>query len=80
MAKKPKNNSRRLKTSHKKALLKRKVINQHVSYSIGHLNKAIDTPTTKPHNNTVPPDSISFDELRKLIDGPAKATQPKLKI
>ena len=81
MSKKHKNNSKRIKTSHKKALIKRKVVNQHVTYSIAHLNKAIDTPMPKPEKNSVEAESISFDELKKLIDGPAKKkSQQKLNI
>jgi hypothetical protein len=43
MGKKTKNNSKRIKTSHKKALVKRKVINTHVDKNLANINKFIDT-------------------------------------
>ena len=43
MGKKTKNNSKRIKTSHKKALVKRKVVYTHVDKNLANINKFIDT-------------------------------------
>lgn len=75
MGKKAKNNSRRLKTSHKKALIKRKVVNCRVDPQMANVNKFISQTIAHPTDTQEHPklelESITFDELRKLIDKPS---------
>lgn len=47
MGKKTKNNSKRIKTSHKKALIKRKVVNMHVDRKMANVNKIISEAVSK---------------------------------
>ena len=48
MAKKTKNNSKRIKTSHKKSLVKSKVVYTHVDKNLSNINKFIDGEIAKP--------------------------------
>jgi hypothetical protein len=76
MGKKVKNNSRRIKTSHKRALIKRKVVNTHVDRNLANINDFIDQSIAKEgeegQTKKIEVDSISFDELKKLLDGPSE--------
>lgn len=73
MGKKKVNNSKRIKTSHKKALVKRKVVYTHVDKKLANINKFIDTSIAKDKEENQTPkielESMSFDELRKLLNG-----------
>lgn len=74
MGKKAKNNSKRLKTSHKKGIIKRKTAYTHVDKNLLNVNAFIDQQMHSNTDNTLLPkieaESMTFDELRKLIDGP----------
>lgn len=48
MSKKNKNISKRLKTRHKKGIVKRKTAYSHVDPNLANLNKVIDAATSKP--------------------------------
>ncbi len=48
MGKKVKNNSKRIKTSHKKSLVKRKIVYTHVDKNLSNINKFIDGEIAKP--------------------------------
>ena len=80
MAKNTKNNSKRIKTSHKKALVKRKVAHTHVDRPLANVNKFIGDSVAKqqadPKIQKIEAESMTFDELRKLIDGPSQNKKP----
>lgn len=77
MGKKPKNNSKRLKTSHKKALVKRKTAYTHVDRKLANVNEFIDASLAKVAQTPadaapkIELETMSFDELKKLLVGPA---------
>ena len=74
MGKKANNNSKRLKTSHKKGIIKRKTAYTHVDKNLANVNAFIDQHTQPSAESALAPrieaESMSFDELRRLLDGP----------
>lgn len=73
MGKKAKNNSKRLKTSHKKGIIKRKTAYTHVDKNLLDVNAFIDQnmPTTQDAlAPKIEAESMTFDELRRILDGP----------
>lgn len=84
MGKKAKNNSKRLKTSHKKGIIKRKTAYTHVDKNLLNVNAFIDQQMhTTPQNALAPKieaESMTFDELRRLIDGPAQKKPARLRV
>ena len=77
MAKRAKNISRRIKTSHKKAIIKRKIVNTHVDRNLADVNNFIDNyienqnklPKETQQAPKIDVETISFDDLKKLLDG-----------
>ena len=53
--KKTKNNLKCIKTSHKKAIVKRKVVYSHVYKNLARINKFIDTEIAKPKDENQMP-------------------------
>ena len=51
MGKKAKNNSKRIKTSHKKALIKRKIVNTKIDLPLANINKFIGQQVAKQETN-----------------------------
>jgi hypothetical protein len=81
MGKNTKNISKRLKTSHKKGIVKRKTAYSHVDRNLADVNKFIDAGMAKPqaeHAQTpkIDLESMSFDDLKKLLTGPAVRKRP----
>ena len=72
MPRKTKNISKRLKTSHKKNIIKRTTAYTHVEKNIAKLNTLITKSVSQQQKEnpllpTIPLESISFDELKKLL-------------
>lgn len=75
------NTSKRIKTSHK---AKRRVVNTHVDRNLANVNKFITRAVAKNKEENLPnhenpkieAESMSFDELRKLLDGPSQSKKP----
>lgn len=88
MGKKTKNNSKRIKTSHKKGIVKRKTAYTHVDSNLMNVNQFIDNamgPTiAKSPNDPLPKieaESISLEDLKKLLAGPpGKKRMTKLSV
>lgn len=87
MGKKTKNNSKRIKTSHKKGIVKRKTAYTHVDKNLMDVNKFIDQaiqPNNKPANQgetKIQAESMSVEELKKLLAGPpGKKRMTKLSV
>jgi DNA-binding Lrp family transcriptional regulator len=87
MGKKAKNNSRRIKTSHKKGIIKRKTAYTHVDKNLLDVNQFINRTIEKAavHGDGDGPkieaESMSFNELRRLLDGPpSKKRMTKLSV
>jgi hypothetical protein len=82
MGKNNKNISKRLKTSHKKGIVKRKTAYTHVDRNLADVNKFIDADMAKPETERtqqtpkIDLESISLDELKKLLVGPAVRKRP----
>jgi DNA-binding Lrp family transcriptional regulator len=88
MGKKAKNNSKRVKTSHKKGIVKRKTAYTHVDKNLMDVNRFIDNamnPNAKkggPKVTTkIEAESLSVEELKKLLAGPpGKKRMTKLSV
>jgi hypothetical protein len=78
MAKKAKNNSQLLKTGKKRPIGNKKTAKVRVDPLIANINKAITQDIAKqPQEQAkIEPESISFDELKKMLDGPSQQKKP----
>lgn len=75
MGKKTKNNSKRLKTRHKKGIIKRKTAYSHVDKNLANVNDFVHQSLQKQKQAQtdlpkIEAESMSFDELKKLLVGP----------
>lgn len=65
MGKKTKNNSKRLKTRHKKGIIKRKTAYTHVDKNLADINHFVDQSIakglTQPQPSKIEAESMSFD-------------------